>query len=227
MDMTKNIVDIDKPHIVAEVKAAFAAYEKALVNNDVHILNAFFLDAAGTVRFGAGEQLYGFGAIAEFGAKRPTAGLDRALEGTVITTYGDDLAVASTLFRRTRAPGKVGRQMQTWLRTVDGWKVIAAHTSVIDDPAQVSAAAVAAAAADAERRIAPRYKTLKSIRIILPGGMSTSACVVRNRSETGLFIRMNGPVVLPTEFEVLLDAIRRPVRVVWKRGLDLGVAYTA
>lgn len=224
MDMTKNTMDIDKPNIVAEVRAAFDAYERALASNDVKRVDDFYLDAASTVCFGAAEMLYGFSAIAEAGAQAPAEpmGMARALDRTVITAYGDDMAVASTLIRRARLPGKIGRQMQTWLRTPLGWKVVAAHVSVIDDPTLVPATG-----AGAERRVAPRYKTLKSIRIILPGGMSTIDCVVRNRSESGLLIRMNGPVVLPPEFEVMLDAIRRPVRVVWKKGLDLGVSYTA
>lgn len=214
-------MDIDKPDIVAEVAAAFEAYERALVGNDVDALDGFFLDAPTTIRYGGGENLYGFAEIAEFRAARSPAGLERTLERTVITTYGDDMAVASTLFRRERAPGKVGRQMQTWVRTPAGWKVVAAHVSMIDDPALKPAGA-----SDDERRAAPRYKTLKGIRIILPGGMSTIDCVVRNRSETGLLIRLNGPVVLPPEFEVLMDTIRRPVRVAWKKGLDVGVAFT-
>lgn len=214
-------MEINKPEILAEVTAAFEAYERALVSNDVAMLDGFFLDAPTTVRFGGGENLFGFAEIAEFRAARNPMGLERTLERTVITSYGDDMAVASTLFRRERATGKVGRQMQTWVRTPAGWKVVAAHVSVIDDPALKPAGA-----SDEERRAAPRYKTLKGIRIILPGGMSTIDCVVRNRSETGLLIRLNGPVVLPPEFEVLMDAVRRPVRIAWKKGLDVGVAFT-
>lgn len=214
-------MDIDKPSVVAEVKAAFDAYERALVTNDVAALDGFFLEAPTTIRYGAGEHLHGFAEIAAFRAARSPAGLERQLERTVITTYGDDMAVASTLFRRERAPGKVGRQMQTWVRTAAGWKVVAAHVSIIDDPETATVTD-----GDDERRAAPRYKTLKGIRIVLPGGMSTIDCVVRNRSDTGLLIRLNGPVVLPPEFEVLLDGVRRPVRVAWKKGLDLGVAYT-
>jgi ketosteroid isomerase-like protein len=214
-------MDIDKPDIVAEVTAAFQAYERALAANDVAALDGFFLEAPTTVYLGTAENLYGAEEIAQFRAGRNPAGLERTLERTVVTAYGDDLAVVATLFRRARAPGKVGRELQTWLRTAVGWRIVAAHKSVIDDPATRPAGA-----ADDERRIAPRFKTLKGIRIILPGGMSTIDCVARNRSETGLLIRLNGPVVLPPEFEVLMDNARRPVRVAWKKGLDIGVAYT-
>jgi hypothetical protein len=31
--------------------------------------------------------------------------------------------------------GKVGRQMQTWVRFAEGWRVVAAHVSVINTPA--------------------------------------------------------------------------------------------
>lgn len=214
-------MDIDKPSIVAEVTAAFDAYERALATDDVAALDSFFLDAPTTIRYGAGDHLYGIAEIAASGAARSSAGPARRLERTVITSYGDDMAVAATLFRRERAPGKVGRQTQTWIRTATGWKVAAAHVSIIDDPETTPVKD-----GDDERRAAPRYKTLKGIRIILPGGMSTIDCVVRNRSDTGLLLRLNGPVVLPPEFEVLMDGVRRPVRVAWKKGLDLGVAYT-
>ncbi|WP_244635814.1 oxalurate catabolism protein HpxZ [Chthonobacter albigriseus] len=122
------------PEIKAEVEAAFAAYETALVSNDVAALDAFFLDRSTTIRYGGGENLYGYAAIQAFRAGRSPAGLQRSLERTVVTTYGRDFATASTLFRRESAPGKIGRQMQTWVRTADGWKVVAAHVSVIADP---------------------------------------------------------------------------------------------
>jgi hypothetical protein len=127
-------LEIDIPDVKAEVEAAFAAYERALVTNDVAALDAFFLDRPTTIRYGGNENLYGYAAIAAFRAARSPTGLARTLEGTVITTYGRDFAVAATLFRRASAPGKVGRQMQTWVRTPDGWRVAAAHVSIIEDP---------------------------------------------------------------------------------------------
>jgi len=89
-------------------------------------------DAA--IRYGVAENLYGYDAIQAFRAARSPAGLARRLEQTRIATYGRDLAVAATLFRRESAPGKVGRQMQTWVRFPEGWRIVAAHVSVIDDP---------------------------------------------------------------------------------------------
>jgi hypothetical protein len=92
-----------------------------------------FLDDPRTIRYGAGEKLYGFAKIAAFRRVRSPEGLARRLSNTVITTYGRDVAGASTLFRRLGAPGKVGRQMQTWVRFAVGWRVVAAHVSVIEE----------------------------------------------------------------------------------------------
>jgi hypothetical protein len=119
--------------IKAEVEAEFAAYETALVNNDVEALDNFFLESESAIRYGVGENLYGYEAIKAFRAGRPSSGLARKLEGTAITTYGRDVAIAATLFRRDNAPGKIGRQMQTWVRFPQGWRIVAAHVSVIDD----------------------------------------------------------------------------------------------
>ncbi len=124
-------MEIDLPDVVAEVKAAFEAYERALVANDVAALDAMFRDDPRTIRFGGGENLFGYAQIKAFRAGRSPAGLARALSHTVITTYGRDVAIASTLFHRDTAPGKVGRQMQTWVRFPEGWRVVAAHVSVI------------------------------------------------------------------------------------------------
>ena len=123
---------VNDPTVLAEVEAVFARYEAALVANDVAVLDELFLDSPVTIRYGIGENLYGIEAIREFRLSRPSAGLSRRLEQTVITTYGRDVATASTLFYRDDAAGRVGRQMQTWIRMPDGWRVAAAHVSVID-----------------------------------------------------------------------------------------------
>jgi ketosteroid isomerase-like protein len=125
-------MEIDAPDVIAEVEAAFAAYETALTGNDVATLEALFHDDPRTIRYGGGENLYGMDAIRAFRRARSPAGLERTLSDTVITAYGRDTAVAMTLFRRDGSPGKVGRQSQTWIRFSDGWKVVAAHVSVID-----------------------------------------------------------------------------------------------
>ena len=102
------------------------------MTNDVVTLDTLFHDDTRTIRYGGAENLYGYGQIKAFRAARSPAGLARTLSKTVITTYGRDFAVASTLFRpRRRLPGKVGRQMQTWVRFAEGWRVVAAHVSMI------------------------------------------------------------------------------------------------
>jgi hypothetical protein len=125
-------MEIDLPKAVAEVKAEFERYEKALMSNDVATLGAIFRDDPRTIRYGGAEILYGYREIQAFRAARSPAGLARTLSRTVITTYGTDFAVASTLYDRPSIPGKVGRQMQTWVRFAEGWRIVAAHVSMID-----------------------------------------------------------------------------------------------
>jgi Protein of unknown function (DUF3225) len=127
-------MEIDLPDVLAEVTAQFARYEDALISNDVAVLDELFRKDSRTLRYGIGENLYGYDAIMAFRAARSPAGLMRETDGTVITTYGRDTAVASTLFYRKSLPGKVGRQMQTWIRFPEGWRIVAAHVSIIDEP---------------------------------------------------------------------------------------------
>src|SRR5213596_1871183 len=127
--------EIDLPDVLAEVTAAFNRYEKALTTNDVTVLDDTFRVDPRTIRYGGTEILYGHEEIAAFRAARSPVGLARTISKTVITTYGRDFALASTLFHRTTMPGKVGRQMQTWVRFAEGWKVVAAHVSVVDEAA--------------------------------------------------------------------------------------------
>jgi len=124
----------DLRDVIAEVNTEFERYEQALVSNDVVALNKLFHNDPRTIRYGGSENLYGYSEIAAFRAARSPLGLARALSRTVISSYGRDCAVASTLYHRANAPGKVGRQMQTWVRFTEGWRVVAAHVSMIDDP---------------------------------------------------------------------------------------------
>ncbi|KMO36297.1 hypothetical protein VQ02_15995 [Methylobacterium variabile] len=126
-------MDIDHPDVKAEVEAAFARYETALVTNDVPTLEALFWDDPRTIRYGVAENLYGMDAIRAFRRARSPVGVERRIGETVITTFGRDFATASTLFWREGNPGKVGRQMQSWARLPEGWRVVAAHVSLIDE----------------------------------------------------------------------------------------------
>lgn len=127
-------MEVDIPEVKKEVEAAFALYETALVTNDVATLEALFRNDSRTLRYGIAENLYGMYAIREFRRNRSPQGLIRKLDRTIITTYGRDFATANTLFYRDSAPGKVGRQSQTWVRFDDGWHIVAAHVSIIDTP---------------------------------------------------------------------------------------------
>jgi hypothetical protein len=127
-------MDVNLPDVKAEVEAAFALYEAALMSNDVDALQRLFWDSSLTIRYGIGENLYGYDEIGAFRSARSPVGLARTISRTIITTYGRNFATASTLFFRETVPGKVGRQMQTWARTPEGWRVVAAHVSVIDAP---------------------------------------------------------------------------------------------
>ncbi|WP_375451699.1 oxalurate catabolism protein HpxZ [uncultured Devosia sp.] len=117
------------PSTLAEVRAAFYRYERALLDNDAAVLDAMFVHRDDTIRFGVGEWQYGIDAIRAFRAVQQP--FERVLDGLEIVAYGHDVATASTLFHRTDLPGLVGRQQQTWVRTATGWCVAAAHVSMI------------------------------------------------------------------------------------------------
>ncbi|WP_295954644.1 oxalurate catabolism protein HpxZ [Rhodoferax sp.] len=121
---------INLPEVLAEVQAVFNRYEDALVHNRVEVLDELFWNSPHTLRYGATENLYGFDAIQAFRAGRPAQGLQRQLLKTVLTTYGQDFATANVEFRR-EGSATTGRQSQTWLRTVQGWRVVAAHVSLL------------------------------------------------------------------------------------------------
>ena len=121
---------INLPDVLAEVTLAFARYEKALTGNDVAVLDELFWNSPHTLRYGATENLYGYDAIQAFRSGRPAQGLERSLLRTVITTYGKDFATANVEFQRTGSD-KTGRQSQTWMRTPEGWRVVAAHVSLL------------------------------------------------------------------------------------------------
>lgn len=123
-------MQINLPHVLAEMKAAFARYEDALVNNKVDVPDELFWNSPHTLRYGATENLYGFEAIQAFRASRPSQGLQRTCMNTVITTYGEDFATANTEFQRDGV-ARTGRQSQTWMRTPEGWRVVAAHVSLL------------------------------------------------------------------------------------------------
>jgi hypothetical protein len=122
--------EINLPDVLAEVEAVFARYEHALVHNEVEVLDELFWASPTTLRYGATENLYGYEAIQAFRASRPAQGLARELLRVAITTYGRDFATANCEFRREGSE-RSGRQSQTWMRTDQGWRVVAAHVSLL------------------------------------------------------------------------------------------------
>ena len=127
------MMEINIPEVVAEVEKVFARYERALVSNDIAELDALFWRSPHTLRYGATENLYGYDEIAAFRAGRSPANLARDLVKVVITAYGRDFATANAEFKRTGSAA-TGRQSQVWLRTDEGWRVVAAHVSLLQQP---------------------------------------------------------------------------------------------
>lgn len=123
---------INQSDVLAEVSAVFARYEDALVHNKVDVLDELFWDSPHTLRYGAGENLYGIDAIRAFRNARPAVGLARTIVRTAITTYGRDFATTNIEFVREGST-RVGRQSQTWLRLPEGWRVVAAHVSLMPE----------------------------------------------------------------------------------------------
>ena len=123
---------INDPSVLAEVHAAFAAYEQALMSNDIAALDALFWQSPLVLRYGAGENLYGFEAITAFRTGRVGGSPQRRLGTTLISTFGLDFATANTEFFRA-GEARAGRQSQTWVRMPEGWKIVAAHVSFMAD----------------------------------------------------------------------------------------------
>lgn len=124
--------EINIPEVLADLTAVFERYERALVSNDLAVLDELFWVDRRTIRYGLAEDLYGFDEIQAYRKARPPASLARGLKRTVITTFGANFGTASTEFIRPPHT-RLGRQMQTWVRFAEGWRVVAAHVSMIGD----------------------------------------------------------------------------------------------
>ena len=126
---------VNDPRVLAEVEAVFARYEQALMSNDVGTLDALFWQSPHTVRYGVGENLYGFDEIAAFRGARPGGSPPRMVLRSVVTCFGHDVATTSIEFRRIGPAGVpegvIGRQSQSWVRMADGWRIVAAHVSLL------------------------------------------------------------------------------------------------
>jgi hypothetical protein len=131
-DLRTGFMEINLPDVVEEVTEAFEAYEAALTGNDVDTLDILFWTSPEVIRYGATENLYGHDAILAFRKARPSKGLDRVLRNTVITTFGRDFATANTEFTRD-GTDRIGRQSHTWARLPEGWRIVAAHVSLMEE----------------------------------------------------------------------------------------------
>jgi hypothetical protein len=127
-------LEINLPDVVAEVKEAHDRYNDAINAGDIAVINSTFYNDDRTIRFGQADMEYSYKEIEAFRKTAQPLVPPRVHIKTVITTYGRDFATASTLTHRANQPGKVGRQMQTWVRFPEGWRVVAAHVSTIDEP---------------------------------------------------------------------------------------------
>jgi ketosteroid isomerase-like protein len=122
---------IDRPDVVAEITSVFEAYEAALKRNDAAALNEFFWDDPRALRYGISEHNLGIDEIRRWRNAAPAVPVSRRLRGTLIVTFGADWASVSTEFATDDTP-TLGRQTQIWVRFHTGWRIVAAHVSVID-----------------------------------------------------------------------------------------------
>lgn len=125
-------VEVNDPGTLEGLTAACDAYEVALMENDLDTLDALFWDSPLTLRYGVGENLYGIGEIRDFRKARPGGSPQREVIRREIVAYGPKLGVCNLEFRR-QGGTRIGRQSQTWLLTEDGWRVVSAHVSLMQD----------------------------------------------------------------------------------------------
>jgi 1-carboxybiuret hydrolase subunit AtzH-like protein len=123
-------MEVNLPGPLAELTAAFEAYERALIGNDIEGLNRLFWESPLTLRYGVRELLYSHAEIAKFRRDRGPVDQRRTLRNTRLTTFGRDFGTANTEYI-PHGSDRVGRQSQTWVRTDRGWKIVAAHVSFI------------------------------------------------------------------------------------------------
>ena len=121
---------INLPEVLAEITALFHAYEAAFMRNDVAALNNYFWNDAALTRYGIADLQMGHAELVAFRAASPAPDFTRSLHNVRITTFGHHTAFAFTEFTRSDTALK-GRQSQTWVRLGEGWKIVAAHVSMV------------------------------------------------------------------------------------------------
>ena len=125
-------MEVNIPEIVEEMTDAFMCYEKALKENDVDMINHLFWNDPKTLRYGPNGTLISHELLSAFRRNRKTEGVRRKLKNTQIVTFGRDFAVTNTEADDESEPGTL-RQSQTWVRTAEGWKIVSAHVSYLQD----------------------------------------------------------------------------------------------
>lgn len=118
---------------VAELEALYPRYEEALVSNDVETLTAMFWHSPEVLRFGVTENLYGFEELEAFRRSRPSVGLARTVTRFQVVAFGTNYGSINLEFERVTPDGRTirGRQSQVWVRLEVGWKIVAAHVSLL------------------------------------------------------------------------------------------------
>jgi hypothetical protein len=134
---------INDPAVIAELKAQHETYERALIGNDVAVLDSMFWDSPHALRYGVTENLYGAEEIRAFRQNRPAINLERDVRRVEILTFGDSAGVINLEYVRKADAGKTGRQSQVWMRFPEGWKIVSAHVSVMAGPPSYMDAAAA------------------------------------------------------------------------------------
>lgn len=123
---------VNNPNLVEELTQLYLRYEKALVENDLAVLDELFWESSDVVRFGATENLYGILQIRQFRSDRPTHDLARSISNLKVVTFGEDTAAITLEFQRaTNNVTRAGRQSQFWRKFPEGWKIVSAHVSLL------------------------------------------------------------------------------------------------
>jgi hypothetical protein len=124
--------EVNRPQVVAELTAIYERYERALVTNDVPVLQELFWNSPLAIRFGATENLHGYAEIEAFRRSRPAVNLERTIERQDVVTFGDDTGCVTIEFARTTPAGvRHGRQSQFWRKFPEGWRIVSAHVSLL------------------------------------------------------------------------------------------------
>lgn len=122
---------VNRPDVVAEIRALFDAYEQALMSNDVEALLGFFWPDPALTRYGIADRQLGYGEMVSFRRATAAPTFTRSLHDLRIASFGPDCAVVHVEFQRSDS-ALHGFQTQTWVRLPQGWKIVSAHVSMVD-----------------------------------------------------------------------------------------------